>query len=76
MDKIPKIITKKQAIAYSVIAFNNFLDSGNTSNFDIATIQVFMDGAMGVHKKNEVVKYSEELIKKNKNKMMIKIYEK
>lgn len=73
MNKLPSTLTKNQAISYAIVAFNNFINSGNTSNFDVSTIKVFMTGAMEVHKKNEVVKYSEQLEEKNKQRMSIKI---
>lgn len=73
MNKLPSTLTKNQAIAYAVIAFSNFIDSGNTSDFDISTIKYFVTGAMGVHNKSEVIKYSEKLIENKKDKMMMKI---
>ena len=41
MNKLPSTLTKNQAIAFAVEAFNNFLNSGNTSYFDISTIEIF-----------------------------------
>ena len=35
VNKLPSTLTKNQAIAYAVVAFNNFINSGNTSDFDI-----------------------------------------
>ena len=40
MNKLPSTLTKNQAIAFAVEAFNNFLNSGNTSYFDISTIEI------------------------------------
>lgn len=31
MNKLPSTLTKNQAIAFAVVAFNNFINSGNTS---------------------------------------------
>lgn len=73
MNELPSTVTKKQAIAYAVVAFNNFINSGNIYDFDISTIETFMTGAMGVHKKNKVVKFSERLEEENKQRMSIKI---
>ena len=41
MNKLPSTLTKNQAIAFAVVAFNNFINSGNTSCFDISTIGTF-----------------------------------
>ena len=46
MNKIPSTLTKNQAIAFAVVAFNNFINSGNTSCFDVSTIETFYTGAM------------------------------
>ena len=61
MNKLPSTLTKNQAIAFAVIAFNNFINSGNTSLFDISTIETFYTGAMEVHNKSLVVGYSKDL---------------
>lgn len=73
MNKLSKTLTKNQAIAYMVVAFNNFLNSGNISSFDISTIELFITGAMEAHSKDKIVEYSKELIEKNKSKMKVKI---
>ena len=63
MNKLPSVLTKNQAIAFAVEAFNNFLNSGNTSYFDISTIEIFYKGAMEAHNKSLVVKYTNDLKK-------------
>ena len=73
MNKLPSTLTKKQAIAFAVIAFNNFINSGNTSNFDISTIEHFYTGAMEVHDRSLVVKFANNLKENHKEKMKINI---
>lgn len=76
MNKLPSTLTKNQAIAYAIIAFNNFLNSGNTSDFDISVIKTFITGAMEAHNKSEVVKYANNLIEKHKEEIKISIKKK
>ena len=66
MNKLPSTLTKNQAIAFAVVAFNNFINSGNTSCFDISTIETFYTGAMEAHN---------DLKEKKKKKMKINIEE-
>lgn len=66
MNKLPSTLTKNQAIAFAVVAFNNFINSGNTSCFNISTIETFYTGAMEAHDKSLVVGYSKDL-KENHN---------
>lgn len=73
MNKLPSTLTKNQAIAFAVVAFNNFINSGNTSDFDISTIETFYTGAMEAHDKSLVVKYADNLIENHNEKMMINI---
>ena len=73
MNKLPSTLTKNQAIAFAVIAFNNFINSGNTSLFDISTIETFYTGAMEVHDKSLVVGYSKDLKNNHQEKMKINI---
>lgn len=73
MNKLPSTLTKNQAIAYAVVAFNNFINSGNTSDFDISTIETFITGAMEAHNKSLVVKFSNDLKENHKEKMKINI---
>lgn len=54
-------------------AFNNFLNSGNTSYFDISTIEIFYKGAMEAHSKSLVVKYANDLKENHQEKMKINI---
>ena len=61
MNKLPSTLTKNQAIAFAVEAFNNFLNSGNTSCFDISTIETFYTGAMEAHDKSLVVRFANGL---------------
>lgn len=69
MNKLPSTLTKNQAIAFAVVAFNNFINSGNTSSFDISTIENFYTGAMEAHNKSLVVGYSKNL-KENRQEIM------
>ena len=73
MNKLPNTLTKNQAISYAIVAFNNFINSGNISNFDISVIKTFITGAMEAHNKSEVVKYANDLVEKYKEKMKISI---
>ncbi len=73
MNKLPSTLTKNQAIAYAVVAFNNFINSGNISNFDISTIETFMLGAMEAHNKSIVVNFSNNLKEDHKERMKIHI---
>lgn len=73
MNKLPSTLTKNQAIAFAVEAFNNFLNSGNTSYFDISTIEIFYKGAMEAHDKSSVVKFTNDLKEKHKEKIKINI---
>ena len=73
MNKLPNTLTKNQAISYAIVAFNNFINSGNISNFDISVIKTFITGAMEAHNKSEVVKYANDLVEKYKKKMKISI---
>lgn len=66
MNKLPSTLTKNQAIAFAVVAFNNFINSGNTSCFNISTIETFYTGAMEAHDKSLVVGHSKDL-KENHN---------
>lgn len=59
------LITRKQAIAYAIIAFNNFFNSANIDNFDISIMETFMLGAMKTHNRNQVVEYSEKIKEKS-----------
>lgn len=65
---MPKVVTKNQLRAYAVIAFNNFLHSGNITNFNVKDIEIFIDGAMEAHNKSDVVKFVETLKENNKDK--------
>lgn len=73
MNKLPSTLTKNQAIAFAVEAFNNFLNSGNTSYFDISVIETFYKGAMEAHNKSVVVKFANDLKENHKEKMKINI---
>ena len=73
MSKIPNTLTKNQAIAYAVTAFHNFINSGNTSCFDISTIETFYTGAMEAHNKSSVVGFANDLKENHKEKMKIDI---
>lgn len=73
MNKLPSTLTKNQAIAFAVEAFNNFLNSGNTSYFDISTIEIFYKGAMEAHDKSSVEKFTNDLKENHKEKMKINI---
>ena len=73
MNKLPSTLTKNQAIAFAVEAFNNFLNSGNTSYFDISVIETFYKGAMEAHNKSVVVKFTNDLKENHKEKMKINI---
>lgn len=73
MNKLPSTLTKNQAIAFAVEAFNNFLNSGNTSYFDISTIEIFYKGAMEAHDKSSVAKFTNDLKENHKEKMKINI---
>lgn len=75
MNKLPSTLTKNQAIAFAVLAFNNFINSGNTSCFDISTIEIFYTGAMETHHKSLVVGYSKDLKENHQEKMKINIEE-
>lgn len=73
MNKLPCTLTKNQAIAFAVVAFNNFINSGNTSCFDISTIETFYTGAMETHDKSLVVGYSKDLKENHNEKLKINI---
>lgn len=73
MNKIPSTLTKNQAIAFAVVAFNNFINSGNTSYFDVSTIENFYTGAMEAHDKSLVVGHSKHLKENHQEKMKINI---
>lgn len=73
MNKLPSTLTKNQAIAFAVVAFNNFINSGNISCFDISTIETFYTGAMEAHDKSLVVGYSKELKENHNEKLKINI---
>lgn len=73
MNKLPSTVTKNQAISYAIIAFNNFINSGNTSCFDVSTIEIFYTGAMEVHNRSLVVNAANDLRRNHKEKMKINI---
>lgn len=73
MNKLPSTLTKNQAIAFAVVAFKNFIHSGNTSCFDISTIETFYTGAMETHDKSLVVGYSKDLKENHNKKLKINI---
>ena len=73
MNKLPSTLTKNQAIAFAIVAFNNFINSGNTSYFDISTIETFYTGAMEAHDKSLVVKFSKDLKENHQEKMKLDI---
>ena len=73
MNKLPSTLTKNQAIAFAVVAFNNFINSGNISCFDISTIETFYTGAMEAHDKSLVVGYSKDLKENHNEKLNINI---
>lgn len=73
MNKLPSTLTKNQAIAFAVVAFNNFINSGNISCFDISTIETFYTGAMEAHDKSLVVGYSKDLKENHNEKLKINI---
>lgn len=73
MNKLPSTLTKNQAIAFAVVAFNNFINSGNTSYFDISTIETFYKGAMEAHDKSLVVGFAKDLKENNLEKIKINI---
>ena len=73
MNKLPSTLTKNQAIAFAVVAFNNFINSGNISCFDISTIETFYTGAMEAHDKSLVVEYSKDLKENHQEKMKINV---
>ena len=52
----------------SLKLFNNFLHSGNITNFNVKDIEIFIDGAMEAHNKSDVVKFVETLKENNKDK--------
>ena len=75
--EIPKKKKKKQAISYAIIAFENFLHSGNATDFNISIFEHFMIGTMGIYNKGDVVKYAHRLIENKKSeKNSIKKYKK
>ena len=69
MNKLPNTLTKNQAISYAVVAFKNFINSGNFNNFDISTIETFYTGAMEAHNKSQIVNFSNNLKENHKEKM-------
>ena len=73
MNKSPSTLTKNQSIAFAVVAFNNFINSGNTSCFDISIIETFYTGAMEVHNKSLVVGFENDLKESHPEKMKINI---
>ena len=73
MNKLPSTLTKNQAIAFAVVAFNNFINSGNIGCFDISTIETFYTGAMEAHDKSLVVKYANSLQENHKEKLKMVI---
>ena len=73
MNKLPSTLTKNQAIAFAVVAFNNFINSGNTSCFDISTIETFYTGAMEAHDKSLIVNYAKNLKEEHKEKFNMNI---
>ena len=73
MNKLPSTLTKNQSIAFAIVAFNNFINSGNTSCFDISTIETFYTGAMEAHNKCSVVGFAYDLKENHKEKMKIDI---
>lgn len=73
MNKLPSTLTKNQAIAFAVVAFNNFIYSGNISCFDISTIETFYTGAMEAHDKSLGVGYSKDLKENHNEKLKINI---
>lgn len=73
MNKLPSTLTKNQSIAFAIVAFNNFINSGNTSCFDISTIETFYTGAMEAHNKSPVVGFANDLKENHKEKMKIDI---
>ncbi len=73
MNKLPSTLTKNQAIAFAVVAFNNFINSENISCFDISTIETFYTGAMEAHDKSLVVGYSKDLKENHNEKLKINI---
>ena len=73
MNKIPSTLTKNQAIAFAVVAFNNFINSGNTICFDSSTIETFYTAGMEAHDKSLVVGHSKHLKENHQEKMKINI---
>lgn len=66
MSEMPKVLTKNQSISYGIVAFNNFLHSGNTCDFNVSTIEMFIKGAMEAHNKRDIVKIANNIIQKEK----------
>lgn len=66
-------INKKQIASYAIIAFNNFINSGNTSYFDITTIEMFINAVLELHSKETVEEYAKKLVENTKDKMSMKI---
>ena len=66
-------INKKQIASYAIIAFNNFINSGNISYFDIATIEIFISGALELHSIDTVEEYAKKLVENTKDKMSMKV---
>ena len=55
-----------QVKAYAKIGLHNLLNSGNRDNID--KLDMFLEPLKDIHKKEDVVKYAEKLLKeKNKN---------
>lgn len=73
MNKVPSVLTKRQARKYAVIAFSNFINSGNTTNFDISIMETFYEGAMEAHDKSSIVDYTNNLEDNHKELMKMNI---
>ena len=59
----------KQVKAYAKIGLHNLLHSGNRDDIDnLETFDMFLEPLKEIHKKEDVVKYAENLIEKQDEK--------
>ncbi|MBQ2917154.1 MAG: hypothetical protein IJE59_03140 [Clostridia bacterium] len=60
------LYTYKQVKGYALIALHNLLNSANKDSINLSTFEMFLDPLEQVHKKENVVSFSEKLLENEK----------
>jgi len=60
------LYTYKQVKGYALIALHNLLNSANRDSINLSTFEMFLEPLEQVHKKENVVSFSEKLLENEK----------